>query len=306
LGGAGFIGSHLVDKLIKLGRVTVYDSLSSGKSEYIKHHFGVNGFAFIESDLLDLEELVKATKDQDVVFHLAANPEVRAGMEDTSLDLKQGTIATYNVLEAMKINSVKKVVFASSSTVYGETQLRLVSEDYGPLRPISLYGASKLASEGLISAFCHIFKMQAWILRFANVVGKRATHGVIFDFINKLSVNSKKLEILGDGTQKKPYIHVDDCVDGLLHCFQHSNSEVNVYNLGTQTSTTVDKIARIIIREMGLKGVQITYTGGKRGWVGDVPHIRLNTKAMKKLGWQAGYTSDGAVLQAVRDILRNL
>jgi UDP-glucose 4-epimerase len=170
---------------VNTGGVTVYDNLSSGKREFIRHHLNRDGFRFIQGDILDRERLTKAMEGSDAVFHMAANPEVRAGTDDTELDLKQGTIATYNILEAMRLHGIKRVVFASSSTVYGEVTGLPIPEDYGPLQPISLYGASKLACEGLITAFCHLFDMQAWIFRFANVVGSRATHGVIFDFINK-------------------------------------------------------------------------------------------------------------------------
>lgn len=302
-GGAGFIGSHLVDRLVDMGEVTVYDNLSSGKKEFIKHHLGRNSFQFIQADLLELDTLKKAMKDHDAVFHTAANPEVRAGIEDTRLDLKQGTIITYNVLEAMRVNAIKKIVFASSSTVYGETPVKPIAEDYGPLQPISLYGASKLAGEGLITAFCHLFGMQAWIFRFANVVGARATHGVIFDFINKLRRNAKELEILGDGSQEKPYLHVDDCVDGFLYGFQHSNDQINVFNLGTPSSTEVSTIAQILVEEMGLQGVRFKYTGGDRGWPGDVPQVRYDTSKMERLGWKPRYTSDEAVRRGIREML---
>ena len=187
-GGAGFIGSHLVDNLVNMGAVTVYDNLSSGKKEFIQPHLDRDGFRFVQADLLDRDRLTKAIKDCEVVFHLAANPEIRAGTQDTELDLKQGTIATYNVLEAMRLNGLKRIVFASSSAVYGETPVQPIPEDYGPLQPISLYGASKLASEGLITTFCNLFNMQTWIFRLANVVGKRATHGVIIDFIGSVDV----------------------------------------------------------------------------------------------------------------------
>jgi len=302
-GGAGFIGSHLVDRLVSMGEVTVYDSLSSGKKAFIQHHLGKNGFQLVQADLLELDTLKRVMKGHDVVFHLAANPEVRAGIEDTDLDLRQGTIATYNVLEAMRVNGIKKIVFASSSTVYGETPVKPVAEDYGPLRPISLYGASKLAGEGLITAFCHIFGMQAWIFRFANVAGGRATHGVIFIFINKLKQNARELEVLGDGTQEKPYVHVDDCVAGFLYGFQHSNDQINVFNLGTPSSTNVTAIGRMVTEEMGLPDVQFKYTGGDRGWPGDVPQVRYDTSKMEKLGWKPRYTSDEAVRRGIRDIL---
>ena len=238
-----------------------------------------------------------------MVFHMAANPEARAGIENTDLDLKQGTIATYNVLEAMKVNEIKKLVFASSGTVYGETPVKPIIEDYGPLLPISLYGASKLACEGLITAFCHLFDMQAWIYRFANVVGERTTHGVIYDFINKLKENPDELEILGDGTQEKPYLLVTDCVDGMLFGFEHSNEQVNVFHLGCPSSTSVDIIARILVTEMGLPDTKFKYTGGVRGWPGDIPQVRYDTSRMEKLGWKTGHTSDEAVRKAIKQIL---
>jgi UDP-glucose 4-epimerase len=303
-GGAGFIGSHLVDRLMAEGNeVTVYDNLSSGKKEFIKHHTGKTTFALIEADLLDLDKLKNALRRHDVVFHLAANPEARWGIENTELDLKQETIATYNVLEAMRVNGVKKIVFSSSGTIYGETPIIPLTEDYGPVLPISLYGAGKLASEGLISAFCGTFDMQAWIFRFANVVGKRTTHGAIFDFIQKLKQNPSKLEILGDGKQCKPYLHVDDCVDGILFGFKNSHDSVNVFNLGCPTATDVTTIARMLVEEMGLHEVKFKYTGGDRGWPGDVPQVRFNVQKMSRLGWKAKYTSDEAVKKAIRDIL---
>jgi len=302
-GGAGFIGSHLVDSLVSMGEVTVYDNLSSGKQEFIQHYLKRDGFRFVKADLLDWDSLAGAIKDSDIVFHMAANPEVRTGRLDTELDLKQGTIATYNVLETMRLHGIKRIVFASSSTVYGETAGQPIPEDYGPLQPISLYGASKLASEGLITAFCHLFGMQAWLFRFANVVGDRATHGVIFDFINKLKQNPEELEILGDGTQKKPYIYVRDCVDGILYGFQHSDGQANVFNLGNRDTTSVTTIGRMLIESLGLTNVRLKYTGGNRGWPGDVPQVRLDTTRMEKLGWKPKYTSDEAIRLAIKEIL---
>jgi UDP-glucose 4-epimerase len=207
-GGAGFIGSHLVDRLIRKGEVTVYDNLSSGKREFIQHHLDNPDFSFIQADLLDFNRLIREMGEHDVVFHLAANPDARLGIQDTTLDLKQETLVTFNVLEAMRSNHIKKIVFSSSGTIYGETPKIPLPEDYGPILPISLYGAGKVASEALITAFCHTFDMQGWIYRFANIVGSRGTHGVIFDFIHKLNKNPSRLEILGDGTQEKPYLSV--------------------------------------------------------------------------------------------------
>jgi UDP-glucose 4-epimerase len=302
-GGAGFIGSHLVDRLIGSGEVTVYDDLSSGRKEFIQHLLGKSKLHFIQANLLDFASVNKAIANHDVVFHLAANPDVRAGFEDTDLDLRQGTLATYNLLEAMRLNQISKIIFASSSTVYGEAGIKAVNEDYGPLLPISLYGASKLACEGLISAFCHLFNMQAWIFRLANVVGPRATHGVIFNFINKLKQNPEELEILADGTQQKPYLHVNDCVDGILFGWKHSQEQVNVFNLGTDSSTNVTAIANMLVEAMGLSGVRFSYTGGKRGWPGDVPQVRYDITKMKNLGWRAEYSSDEAVRQAINDVI---
>ena len=302
-GGAGFIGNHLADRLVKVGRVTVYDNLSSGRLEFISHHLERDNFNFIEADLLDFGTLKQAIAGHDVVFHLAANPDVRAGIGVTDLDLKTGVIATYNVLEAMRLNQIRKVVFASSSAVYGDTGVTPVSEDYGPLLPISLYGASKLSSEGLISAFCHLFNMQGWIFRLANIVGSRLTHGVIFDFINKLKQNPGRLEILGDGSQQKPYLHVDDCIDGMLLAMEKSQERLNLLNLGSSSSTSVVTIANIVTGAMGLKGVEFQYTGGRGGWAGDVPQVRFDMAGMSRLGWKPKYISDEAVERAVREML---
>lgn len=303
-GGAGFIGSHLVDRLMSEGaKVSVFDNLSSGKREYIAPHLKEAGFRFVKGELLKLAEVREAIKGHDVVFHLAANPDVRRSLEDTSFDLKQETIATYNVLEAMRLNGVKQIVFASSSTIYGETPVTPIPEDYGPVLPISLYGAAKLAGEGLVSAFSNVFDIQSWIFRFANIVGPRVTHGVIFDFINKLKLNPSELEILGDGRQSKPYLHVSDCVDGMLFGFGKASERVSVYNLGCDSETKVSDIARMLVAEMGLKKVRFKYTGGPRGWPGDVPQVKFNVDKMKKLGWMAKYTSDEAVRQAIKDIL---
>lgn len=302
-GGAGFIGSHLVDRLINSGEITVYDNLSSGSKELIQHHLGNPKFHFIQADLLDFDILNQAIADHDMVFHLAANPDVKAGSTNTNLDLRQGTIVTYNVLEAMKVNKISKIAFASSSTVYGEAGIKAVAEDYGPLLPISLYGASKLACEGLISAFCHLFNMQAWIFRFANVVGARASHGVIFDFINKLKQNPTELGILGDGTQEKPYLYIDDCINGILFGLKHSQEQVKVLNLGSDSSTNVTAIANMVVEAMGLSGVKFVYTGGNRGWRGDVPQVRFDIAKMKNLGWKPKYSSDEAVRHAIKDIM---
>lgn len=303
-GGAGFIGSHLVDRLIKKQHtVTIYDNLSSGNKEFIKQHIEQQKINFIEADLLDFEKLKEEIRNHDVVFHLAANPFVRLGEKQTRLDLEQGAIATYNILEAMRLNNIKKIVFSSSSVVYGETSIESIPETYGPLIPISLYGAGKLAGEGLITAFCGTFDFQTWIYRFANIVGSRGTHGVIIDFIDKLRKNPKELEILGDGKQQKPYLHVSDCVKGIIHGFEKTNEQINIFNLGCNTNTTVTRIAELVVEEMKLKDVKFSYTGGKRGWKGDVPKFQLDATKINKTGWETKYTSDEAVKKAIQEVL---
>ena len=302
-GGAGFIGSHLADRLVNEGEVTVYDNLNSGGLEFISHNLERHNFKLIQADLLDFSTLKQAMAGHDRVFHLAANPNVRAGIKATDLDLKMGIIASYNVLEAMRLNQIKKVVFTSSSTIYGDAGVTEVSEEHGPLLPASLYGASKLGSEGLISAFCHLFDMQGWLFRLGNIIGSRLTHGVIFDFINKLKQNPGQLEILGDGKQQKPYLHVDDCISGMVFALGHSKERLNVFNLSPTTSTSVATIASMVVKAMGLEGVEFKYTGGSRGWAGDIPQVRLDMSRMSRLGWQPKHTSDEAVERAVREML---
>ncbi|MDD5085095.1 MAG: NAD-dependent epimerase/dehydratase family protein [Candidatus Omnitrophica bacterium] len=306
-GGAGFIGSNLAGELVrKKHSVTCYDNLSLGRKEFLRPYLGYRSFRFLKADLLDFGRLKKAIKGHDVVFHMAANSDIGYGIEYTDWDLKQGTLATFNVLEAMRVNGIKEIVFASTSAVYGdEPRLRPTPEDYGPLFPISLYGASKLASEGLISAYCHNFGMRAWIFRFGNVVGDNGTHGVVVDFITRLRKNSKELRILGDGKQSKPYLYVKECVDGILFGHKHSRREVNFFNLASKGATSVSKIADMVTGEMGLAKVKRRYTGTKRGWPGDVPQVRLNTAKMTRLGWKASLSSDRAVLAAIRALLRD-
>jgi UDP-glucose 4-epimerase len=302
-GGAGFIGSHLVDRLISKGEVVVYDNLSLGKKEFIEQHLDKKNFKFYEADLLDLDKLKKAMEGCDVVWHLAANSNIKNN-EKTDTDLKQGILATYNVLEAMRINRIKKIVFSSTSAIFGENPKMPTPEEYGPLFPISFYGASKLGAEGYITCFCHNFNMQAWIFRFANIVGSRVTHGAIFDFINKLKKNPKELLILGDGKQQKSYLEVSECVNSMLFAFEHAKEDINCFNLGCDSSTSVKKIADTVVKSMGLKDVKYKFTGKDRGWVGDVPKMSLDVTKINKLGWKAKLSSDQAVEKAVEDILK--
>ena len=303
-GGAGFIGSHLVDKLIKEGHsVTVFDNLSSGSKDFIKHHFDNEKFNFIEGDLVDSDVVNKEIKGHDVVFHIAANPDVRLGAQKPDI-AKKDILATYVLLDSMRKNGIKKIVFSSSSTIYGETPAFPLPEDYGPLLPISVYGAAKLASEGLISSFCHTFDMQGWIFRFANVIGERGTHGVIVDFIKKLRKNPKELEILGDGKQKKPYLYVTECVQGMMFGFKNSNEGTNIFNLGCKSATEVTRIGEMIVEEMDLKDVKFKYTGGKRGWKGDIPHFQFDISKIEKLGWTPKLSSEDAIRKSIKDILK--
>jgi UDP-glucose 4-epimerase len=305
-GGAGFIGSHLVDELVKRGGVTVYDNLSSGKRKFIQHHVGRPDFVFVQADLLDLTKLRKEITGHDVVFHLAANPDARLGIADTSLDLHQETVVTYNILEAMRQNGVGRIVFSSSGTIYGQTPVIPLKENYGPVLPISLYGAGKTASEALTTAFCHTFDMQCWIYRFANIVGCRGTHGVIFDFIHKLMKNPEELEILGDGTQEKPYLSVEDCVEGMLFGFDNTNDRINYFNLGCESTTNVSSIAQMVVEEMGLENVGFNCTGGDRGWPGDVPQVRFNVDKIRELGWSPKLNSDQAVRRAIKSMVEEI
>ena len=307
-GGAGFIGSHLVDKLVNEGyeKVTVYDNFSSGREDFIQHHIGKGYFKLVRADLLDGDVIDRELKEgYDVVFHLAAIPDVRLGEKMPEIS-KIDILATYNLLDAMRKRDVKNIVFSSSSTVYGEAPPVPLKEDYGPLLPISVYGAAKLACEALISSFCHTFDMKGWIFRFANVVGSRSTHGVIFDFIKKLRKNPKELEILGNGKQKKSYLYISDCIDGMLFGFERSSDQINLFNLGTEGATEVSDIAKMVVEEMGLKDVKFRYTGGDRGWKGDVPRFQFNIEKIKSLGWKPKYESDEAVRKAIRDLLREI
>ncbi|MFA4957261.1 MAG: NAD-dependent epimerase/dehydratase family protein [Candidatus Methanoperedens sp.] len=303
-GGAGFIGSHLVDKLIAGGNeVTVIDNLSSGKMEFIEHHDQDPKFKLIKLDMLELEKLKHAIKGADMVYHLAANPDVRLGEQNTRVHLEQNIIATYNLLEAMRMNKQQKIVFTSTSTVYGEATIIPTPENYGPLIPISLYGASKLACEALITSYCHTFEMRSWIFRFANIVGERGTHGIIVDFINKLKKNPKALEILGDGQQRKSYIHVSDCIDGILFAVNNSDEMANIFNIGSTDTINSTEIGELIVKEMGLHDVKFTYTGGNRGWKGDVPKMLLSIEKLQKLGWNPSHNSKSSVIAATRSTL---
>ncbi|MGB9759355.1 MAG: NAD-dependent epimerase/dehydratase family protein [Thermoproteota archaeon] len=307
-GGAGFIGSHLVERLLEFcDEVVVLDNFSSGKMENLKDVKSSGKLKVIRLDLLESKEINDKIAGADVVFHIAANPEVR--ISEPKVHLEQNVLVTYNILEAMRKTDVKKIVFTSSSTVYGEAKKIPTPEDYGPLEPISMYGAAKLASESLISGYSHTYGIIGFIFRFANVVGKRANHGVIYDFIQKLRKNRKELEILGDGTQRKSYIHVSDCLDAVFHVLDKESSKYCVYNIGNLDSVSVSEIADIVIEEMKLKNVKKKFTGGVeggRGWIGDVKHMQLDVSKLTSLGWKPKLSSKEAVRRACRELLEDI
>lgn len=303
-GGAGFIGSHLCDALLAKGhKLTAIDNLVLGRKENIFHLLGGNDFEFIEEDLLHEKAMRDIFKNGkfDMVYHLAANSDIQKGGKDPMVDYNLTFNTTFHVLQYMKEFGVKKFFFASTSAIYGETY-DVLDEDYGPLRPVSNYGAGKLASEAFISAFSLTYQIQTWITRFPNVVGERFTHGVIYDFIHKLQKNAAELVVLGNGEQCKPYVYVKDLVAGILHVVEHATDPYNVYMLGSDTRTKVKEIAAMVIEEMGLEA-KIKYTGGDRGWAGDVPEFRYDLSKVNRLGWKAAYTSNESVRLAIQKAL---
>jgi len=304
-GGAGFIGSAVVDRLIEEGNsVTVYDDLSTGKEAFISQHFGDFNFKFVRADVLDFEKLLKEMEGRESVWHMAANPDIRKGTESTRVDLEQNTLATYNVLEAARRADVGSVVFSSTSTIYGRAKVLPTPEDYGPCLPISLYGASKLACEGLMSAYSELYGIKGFIYRFANIIGKRSTHGILFDLVEKLNRDPKELEVLGDGKQRKSYLLVEECVDGMMFGFKNSKDDLSYFNLGAEDQITVGRIVEVLLEETGLKGVEIKYTGGESGWAGDVPRFLLSTRKMADLGWKPKHTSEEAIRAAARIVVK--
>ena len=303
-GGAGFIGSHTVARLLGeplVSAVTVYDNFSSGSLDHLPSNVG-DRLRVVKADLSALGELCEALAGHDVVFHYASNPDIARAATEPDIDFWQGTYLTQNILEAMRRTGVGRIVYASGSGVYGDTGLTELKEDYAPLLPISTYGASKLAGEALICSYCSMFGLQAWVFRFANVVGARQTHGVGFDFLRRLRVDPSQLLILGDGTQSKHYIHVSDILNGIWLARQRATGHYNYFNLATDDGITVTQIAEMVISIMGLGNVVLKYTGGARGWKGDIPLVRMDTSKIKALGWRARLSTGQALEASIRDM----
>jgi UDP-glucose 4-epimerase len=305
-GGAGFIGSHLVDRLIADGyKVTAFDNLSEGKMANISHLAGNPNFRFVQGDVKNLDQLVELLKGQDVVFHLAAQANIRKSIMDHFGDLENNLVGHLNLLEAMIKNEVRDLVFASTSALYGDATIKPTPETYAPLQT-SLYGASKLAAEAYTEAYTQFSDISFWAYRFSNVVGERCRRGVIWDFIHKLWRNPNELEILGNGKQSKEYIYVADCVDGIMTGYSKSKQRVNIFNLAVEENRTVDEVADIVIKEMKLQEVKRKYTGGERGWIGDNPVVHLDISRLKSFGWKPKYTADEAITRTARWTLESV
>jgi UDP-glucose 4-epimerase len=298
-GGAGAIGAALTRKLTGEGRnVRVIDNLSSGRRDRLRDLEAAGSVRFQPGDLREASGWTDQFRGAESVWHLAANPNILLGTEDPSLDLQHGTLATAHVLEAARRADVRKVLFSSSSVVYGLPTVFPTPESYGPLLPQSQYGAAKLASEAMISAYCHSYGMQGWIFRFANIVGPGMSHGVIYDFLRKLQRDPTRLEVLGDGRQAKSYLWVDDCIDGMRLAEERSSGPVSVFNLGTEQQVPVRDIAERVVRTFG-GTARIEYTGGVQGWVGDIPLQLLSIEKIKALGWRPRHDSLEVVDMAI-------
>jgi len=305
-GGAGFIGSHVAHRILKdtaCERLIIYDNFTSGKDWHIADIVDDPKVTVVRADIKDLERLVKAMAGMETVFHFASNPDIAKAMTQPDIDFWEGTYLIQNVIEAMRVNQIKKIIYASGSGIYGETGYQEVSENYAPLLPISTYGASKLAGEALICSYCHLFDIVGRVYRFANVVGPNQTHGVAYDFIRKLKKDPNHLSILGDGTQSKSYIYVDDIINAILLSDCLSKEKFDFFNVATGDYITVKEIADIVVKEMGLKNVDFRFSGGDRGWKGDVPIVRFNLEKIYSLGWRAKLTSQDAIRQSVRAML---
>lgn len=304
-GGAGFIGSHMVHQLLSEGghEVTVFDNFSSGKEWHLEQHADNPALHIVRGNLRNLDEISRAVAGAERVYHFASNPDIAKAMVEPPIDFWEGTYLTQNLIEAMRLNGVGEIVYASGSGVYGDCGELAVTEDHTPMLPISTYGASKLACEVLIHSYTHMFGMKARVFRFANVVGDHQTHGVAYDFIRRLRDDPTRLRILGDGTQSKSYVHVDDIVAGLQYFANSDTSRYSYYHLATDDYLTVAEIADMVVEEMELKNVHFEYTGGDRGWSGDVPVVRFDLSKAHARNWRAKRNTHEAMRVAIRSML---
>lgn len=303
-GGAGFVGSNLVDRLLLEHEVIAYDNLSTGRESFLQSARMSNRFSLVRGDVLDLPHLTKSMRGSDVVFHLSANADVRFGLDHPRKDLEQNTVGTFNVLEAMRDNHVKRIVFASTGSVYGQASVFPTPENAPFPVQTSLYGASKLACEALIQAYCTGFGFQSWIFRFVGILGERYTHGHVIDFFRKLQADPTELEILGDGHQKKSYLYVQDCIDGMLCALARSHEPINLFNLGTDEYCEVDDSVGWICQCLKVSPT-LKHKGGVEGWVGDNPFIFLDASRIKALGWRAKLSIKEAVGKTVEYLFSN-
>ena len=303
-GGAGFIGSHLTKRLLSrpdVQKVVIYDNFSSGTRRHLVESSGDKRLTVVEGDIKNLDGLKEAMVGVDTVFHLAANPDIAKAVTQPDIDFWEGTYLAQNVIEAMRVNDVKRLLYMSGSGVYGENAAVAFPESYGPCMPISTYGASKLACEALICAYCHMFDLTARAFRFANVVGPRQTHGVGYDFVRRLKNDPTRLRILGDGSQSKSYIHVEDILDAVFIANERCAARYDVFNVATGDYITVKQIADLAMKVCGLSPGSVNYefTGGDRGWKGDVPIVRFDCAKIQSLGWKCHRTSSEAVRDAM-------
>jgi len=310
-GGAGFIGSHLVRRLLTKGgvrKIVIFDNFTSGQESYLEGVLGDSRIVVVRGDLKDGAAVIAAMAGCDTVFHLAANPDIAKAVTQPDIDFWEGTYLTQNVLEGMRRNGVRQILYTSGSGVYGENAPVAFSESYGPCFPISTYGASKLACEALISAYCHMFDIEGRAFRFANVVGPRQTHGVGYDFVRRLQADPARLRILGDGTQSKSYIYVDDVLNAIFTAAENSAARYDVFNVATDDYITVREIADLAVAVCQLPPGSVAYefTGSDRGWKGDVPIVRFELSKIKALGWRAARNSTDAVRDAIAAMLREI
>jgi UDP-glucose 4-epimerase len=304
-GAAGFIGSNLVDRLLKEGHLVAgYDNFSTGRHEFLEAAIKNSHFQLIRGDTLDLSAMTSAMKDTEFVFHLAANADVRFGTNHPRKDLEQNTLATFNVLEAMRANDIRRIAFSSTGSIYGEPQIFPTPED-APL-PIqtSLYGASKLACEGLIQAYCEGFGFHSYIFRFVSILGERYNHGHVVDFYKNLKSNCQNLRVLGDGHQRKSYLHVQDCIDAVLIAIQSLKEKVNILNLGTDEYCEVNDSIGWICEHLSFSP-KLEYSGGERGWIGDSPFIFLDCSRVRNLGWKPKYSIHDGIIKTVEYLQAN-